>query len=162
MVETKCLPSHRPLTPLPSNSHAPYPISHHQPPQERNLKDFFNAMEANVLRNIQRGDVTGSLVDEEARKRRESDPNLPAEAHDTFVEDGEMVESSFRKESEDDAPPATRVVRTISSMDDLLLTELTRTKVRERSAVRPPTYLTCSICGVFAASLTSPPLPPLP
>ena len=56
-------------------------------------------MEANVLRNIQRGDVTGSLVDEEARKRRESDPNLPAEAHDTFVEDGEMVESSFRKES---------------------------------------------------------------
>lgn len=80
---------------LPSTFRVPPPPI----PKERNLKDFFNAMEANVLRNIQRGDVTGSLVDEEARKRRESDPNLPAEAHDTFVEDGEMVESSFRKES---------------------------------------------------------------
>jgi len=97
--------------------------------KERNLKSFFSAMEANVLRNIQRGDVTGSLVDEEARKRRESDPNLTTEDHDTFMEDGELVESSFRKESDDDdAPPVTRVVRTISSMDDLLLTELTRTK----------------------------------
>jgi|NorSeaMetagenome_1021524.scaffolds.fasta_scaffold263563_1 hypothetical protein len=49
-------------------------------------------MEANVLRNIQRGDITGSLVDEEARKRRESDPQARGEDGDKFVEDGELVE----------------------------------------------------------------------
>ena len=67
--------------------------------QERNLKSFFSAMEANVLRNIQRGDVTGSLVDEEARKRRESDPNLTTEDRDTFMEDGELGEAASRPSS---------------------------------------------------------------
>ena len=116
------------------------------------MKDFFSQMEANVLRNIEKGDVTGSLVDEEVslesslrplrrlffltpthrppvqtRKRRESETGHHEGGDKFIIEDGEVVESSFNRTS-DDMPPATRVVRTISSMDDLTLTELNRTK----------------------------------
>ncbi|GMH54539.1 hypothetical protein TL16_g01694 [Triparma laevis f. inornata] len=95
--------------------------------KEDKMKDFFSQMEANVLRNIEKGDVTGSLVDEETRKRRSSETGHH-ESNDKFiVEDGEVVSSSFNRTS-DDMPPVTRVVRTISSMDDLTLTELNRSK----------------------------------
>mmetsp|Transcript_17619 Transcript_17619/g.32788 ORF Transcript_17619/g.32788 Transcript_17619/m.32788 type:complete len:579 (+) Transcript_17619:241-1977(+) len=95
--------------------------------KEDKMKDFFSQMEANVLRNIEKGDVTGSLVDEETRKRRESETGHHEGGDKFIIEDGEVVESSFNRTS-DDMPPATRVVRTISSMDDLTLTELNRTK----------------------------------
>ncbi|GMI42915.1 hypothetical protein TeGR_g12448, partial [Tetraparma gracilis] len=38
-------------------------------------KNFFAEMEANVLRNIQKGDATGARLDEELRRRRDSDTN---------------------------------------------------------------------------------------
>jgi len=72
------------------------------------------------MRNIKRGDATGEKLDQELRRRRDSDSNAAAgENEDDFQE------VAFAKPYLD-PPPTTRAVRTISSMDDLLLAELTK------------------------------------
>ncbi len=99
--------------------------------KEANLKNFFSAMEANVLKNIERGDVSGSLVAEEQRKRRGSEGNeFDGDHFDLEAEVGAL--SAFRPN--DEPPVPTRAVRTISSMDDLLLAELTRSKSSNSSS----------------------------
>ena len=138
--------SHPQVNPARSNTLIPYSPPPCQPlslctPSERasieakesHLKTFFSAMEANVLKNINAGDPSGSLIDMEQRERRDSD--LKKESLDKFNEDGEIVESGFNRTS-DDLPPPTRVVRTISSMDDLTLTELSRQKSSSSAALQ--------------------------
>ena len=112
------------------------------------MKSFFEEMERNVMRNIDRGDATGKVIDEETRRRRESDSSANSNSNGNGngnTGNGNNNEPSdlsvfplpvFSKahlETVQTVPPS-RVVRTISSMDDLLLAELTKTEASNRKA----------------------------
>ena len=72
--------------------------------KEKKMKDFFSAMESNVLSNIAKGDPSGSLIDAEHKERRDSDLRH-GEGVDKFKDDGGSGDSGFNRSSDDLPPP---------------------------------------------------------
>jgi len=95
--------------------------------KEKKQKDFFAEMEANILASLERGGGNGSVVDVNVNVGgRES------ESDDSFPDIG--MAGIQRMTSASEPPvPSNRMVRTISSMDDLMIAELKRDENKKKA-----------------------------
>mmetsp|Transcript_24569 Transcript_24569/g.57654 ORF Transcript_24569/g.57654 Transcript_24569/m.57654 type:complete len:792 (+) Transcript_24569:504-2879(+) len=87
--------------------------------KEKRQRDFFSAMEANILKNLQTG-VLPSPMQTERRfsKKKVEDPEKIAEDLDSSDDDAEVPDKSGAK------LPRPQMVRTISSMDERVLRDI--------------------------------------
>mmetsp|Transcript_32249 Transcript_32249/g.47444 ORF Transcript_32249/g.47444 Transcript_32249/m.47444 type:complete len:656 (+) Transcript_32249:166-2133(+) len=114
--------------------------------KEKKQRDFFSAMEANILKNIQYGSLHGKTsISFDGEEERDKLSQLQKEQRKPSFEQGmkglsvppqaprgmEMKAAAGTKPKASLAKP--RMVRTISNMDDNVLAELTRVKEKRES-----------------------------
>jgi len=89
--------------------------------KEKQQKDFFAEMEANIINNLKKG---VGVADVDITRESESDDSLP-----------ELMGLMTRMTSASEPPmPSTRMVRTISSMDDLMIAELQKDENKKKNS----------------------------